>query len=68
MFLALFSLTIAAFLAGAVLGILVLLIVGIRRADRFHLADAPTSHADAIARRILAGVRYPANNDEGEDP
>jgi hypothetical protein len=60
----LFSLAIAVFLAGAVLGILVLLTIGIRRADRTHLSEAPRSHADAVARRILAGVRYPAESDK----
>lgn len=58
MFLALLTLVIAALLAGAALGILALLIIGIRRGDRARLNETPESHSDAIARRILAGVRY----------
>ena len=54
-------------LAGTVLGILAILVTGIHRGDRNHLASAPKSNSDAIARRILVGVRYPAENNEGED-
>jgi len=39
---------------------LAVLIIGIRRADRRHLANAPRSHSEAFARRLLLGVRYPA--------
>jgi len=57
-----------ALLAGVVLGILAVLIIGIRRGDRGHLTNAPGSHSDAFARRILVGVRYPSeSNEEGED-
>lgn len=56
-----------ALLAGVGLGILALLITGIRRGDRSRLANAPGSHPDAIARRLLVGVRYPSDSDEGED-
>ena len=56
-----------ALLAGVGLGILALLITGIRRGDRGHLTNAPGSHPDAIARRLLVGVRYPSDSDEGED-
>jgi hypothetical protein len=63
---ALLTLIIAAFLAGAVLGVFALLITGIRRGDRAHLDDAPASHPDAIARRILAGIRYPAESEEDD--
>jgi hypothetical protein len=55
-----------ALLAGAAAGILVLLIVGIRRGDHAHLADAPRSHPDSIARRILVGVRYPSESEDDE--
>jgi hypothetical protein len=54
-------------LAGAVLGVLAILIVGIRRGDRGHLANAPQSHSDAVARRILVGVRYPSEENGGDD-
>jgi len=51
----------------ATAGILIVLIIGIRRGDRGHLADAPRSQSDAVARRLLVGVRYPAVDDEGAD-
>jgi hypothetical protein len=49
------------------LGILATLIVGIRRGDRGPLTNAPKSHSDALARRILIGVRYPGKDSEGDD-
>jgi hypothetical protein len=39
---------------------LAVLIIGIHRSDRDHLANAPRSHSEAFARRLLLGVRYPA--------
>ena len=66
MFMSLLILIIVAFLAGAVLGILALLVIGIRRGDRAHLNEASGSHSDAIARRILAGVRYPLEDEEDD--
>jgi len=54
-------------LASVALGILVVLIIGIRRGDRGHLSSTPESHSDALARRILVGVRYPRENNEGDD-
>jgi hypothetical protein len=39
---------------------LVVLVIGIQRSDRRHLANAPRSHSEAFARRLLLGVRYPA--------
>jgi len=56
-----------AVLAGVSLGFLAMLIAGIRRGDRAHLANAPGSHADAIARRLLVGVRYPSDSNAGEE-
>ena len=47
--------------------ILAALIIGIHRGDRSHLANKPQSNSDALARRFLVGVRYPAQNDEGTD-
>jgi hypothetical protein len=38
---------------------LVVLIIGIQRGDRRHLASGPRSASDAFARRLLLGVRYP---------
>ena len=52
---------------------LAILIIGIRRGDRRHLSSGPQSNADACARRLLLGVRYPAslsesaNNETGAD-
>jgi hypothetical protein len=43
------------------------LTIGIRRGDRRHLVNAPRTNSDALARRMLVGVRYPAGNTEGED-
>lgn len=39
---------------------LAILIIGIQRGDRRHLASGPRSASDAFARRLLLGVRYPA--------
>ena len=47
--------------------ILAVLTIGIRRGDRGHLTNAPDSHSDAFARRILVGVRYPHESQEGGD-
>lgn len=46
---------------------LALLIIGIRRGDRHHLACAPQSNSDAFARRLLLGVRHPALLPESPD-
>lgn len=54
-------------LAVAAAGILVALIIGIRAGDRAHLASAPRSQSDALARRLLVGVRYPAETGEEAD-
>lgn len=54
-------------LAGLALGTLAVLVIGIRLGDRGHLANAPTSHSDAFARRMLVGVRYPSQDSEGDD-
>jgi hypothetical protein len=45
---------------------LAVLIIGIHRGDRRHLTSAPQSHSDACARRLLLGVRYPAESSEEE--
>jgi hypothetical protein len=39
---------------------LAVLITGIHRGDRRHLASVPRSNSEALARRLLLGVRYPA--------
>lgn len=53
-------------LAAAALGILVLVIIGIHRGDG-RLFNAPETHSDAFARRVLTGVRFGGGNTEGED-
>ena len=47
-------------LAIAATALLAVLIIGINRGDRRHLANAPRSNSEAIARRLLLGVRCPA--------
>jgi hypothetical protein len=46
-------------MAVAITMALTVLIIGIHRGDRHRLATAPRSHSDALARRILIGIRYP---------
>jgi hypothetical protein len=46
---------------------LAVLIIGIRRGDRRHLANTPQSNSDAFARRLLLGVRYPAGGSKESD-
>lgn len=50
-------------LAVSALLLLVVLIIGIHRGDRHHLANAPRGGSDALARRLLVGVRYDAEGD-----
>jgi hypothetical protein len=60
------TLILAAVGAVSTTAILAALIIGIRRADRRHLARGPQSNSDAFARRLLLGVRYSAENSEKE--
>jgi hypothetical protein len=55
-------LALVVFLSGAVTGVLVMLVISIRRDDRAHnLADEPRTHVDAVTRRLLGvGVRTTA--------
>lgn len=46
--------------------VLVVIIIGIHRGDRRHLASGSQSNPDALARRLLLGVRYPASAPESE--
>ena len=63
-------LVLAVFLSGAVVGVFVMLVIGIRRGDRPpHLADEPGTHLDALTRSVLGvGVRTgcPAGSDRAE--
>jgi hypothetical protein len=54
-------------LAVSAAAVFVAVIIGIHRGDRRHLAKTPQSHSDALARRILVGVRYPSNSADGEN-
>lgn len=60
-------LAITGFLGVAATGILATIVIGIRRGDRGHLSNSPGSDADAFARRILVGIRYPRESEKGED-
>ncbi len=59
----------ATFLSGAVLGVLALLIVGIRRSDRGrHLAYGPRTHVEALTRRVLGvGTRSHRHDNDGQE-
>jgi hypothetical protein len=50
-------------IAVAALAVLAVLIIGIHRGDRHHLADAPRRCSDSLARRLLLGVRYPGRTE-----
>jgi hypothetical protein len=62
-------LAIAVFMAGAVFGFFLLIIIGIRRGDRTrHLADAPHTHAEAITRQVLGvGTRNHSRGNADEE-
>ena len=51
-------------LAVSLATLLVVLIIGIHKGDRRHLASGPESRSGALARRLLLGVRYPAASPE----
>jgi len=55
-----------ALLAVAATVIFAVLVAGIRRGDRGHLASKPDSPSSAFARLILVGVRYPSRTEGGE--
>ena len=63
-------LVLAAFLAGAVAGVFVMLVIGIHIGDRVHpLTDEPDARLDALTRSTLGvGVRTsrPAGNDRAK--
>ena len=63
-------LALVVFLSGAVAGVLLMLVIGIRRGDRAgHLADEPATHVDALTRGMLGlGIRTgcPVGNDHTE--
>ena len=62
-------LAVAVFLSGAVLGVLALLIIGIRKGDRArHLADPPHTQVEAVTRRVLGvGTRNQRDGTEDEE-
>ena len=59
-----------AFVSGAILGVLLMVVIGIRSTDRYqHLYDLPRTRSEAASRRLLgSGVTNPAANsdDDGE--
>ena len=69
MALAVAILAVAVFLAGAVLGFLTLIIIGIRRGDHARrLADAPHTQVEAVTRRVLGvGTRNHPDGNPGEE-
>ena len=62
------TLVLAVFLSGAVAGVFILLVIGIRRGDRARLTDEPGTHLDAMTRSVLGvGIRTGCNSGaEGE--
>jgi hypothetical protein len=69
MALAVAILAIAAFLAGAVLAFLTLIIIGIRRGDRARrLADPPRTQIESVTRRVLrVGTRNHPDGNPAEE-
>jgi hypothetical protein len=67
MIFALITFALAMFLCGAAIGVLLLVVLGIRSdAKSEHLTDQPATHREAIARRVLGvGIRS-AKRDESE--
>ena len=63
-------LVLAVFLSGAVAGVFVMVVIGIRISDRVHhLTDEPGTHLDALTRSVLGvGVRtgHTAGNSSAE--
>jgi hypothetical protein len=57
MILPFYAMAIMAALSGAAIGTFALLIIGIRKGDRGHLALAPRSSSETVARRCLVTVR-----------
>lgn len=66
MTLSIWMLALAVFLSGAVAGVFIVLVIGIRIGDRtHHLTGEPGTRLDAFTRRVLGvGVRTGAS--EGE--
>jgi hypothetical protein len=57
MFTPICALAIMAALSGATITTFALLVIGIHKGDRGHLANAPQSRCDAFSRRCLIGIR-----------
>lgn len=69
MALAVAILAVAVFLAGAVVGFLALIIIGIRRGGRARrLADLPRTQMESVTRRVLGvGTRNHPDGNAGEE-
>ena len=63
------TLVLAVFLSGVAIGVLVMLVIGIRRGDRARrLADEPGTRLDAVTRRMLGvGVRISGSAGDSRD-
>jgi hypothetical protein len=65
-------LLLAAFVLGVILGVLLMVVIGIRSTSRYqHLYELPSTRAEAASRRLLgSGVTTPPaysdDDDEGE--
>lgn len=58
---------VTAFLSGAALAMLVMIVVGIRKADRpRHLPPAPTTPLDAVTRSLLKAGTWPNRPGPGD--
>jgi hypothetical protein len=57
------ALAIMAALTGAAIMTFAILVIGIRKGDRGHLANAPRSGCDAFSRRCLIGIRGNSRED-----
>ena len=57
MFSPIWALAIMAALSGAAVTTFALLVIGIHKGDRGHLANAPRSRCDALSRHCLVGIR-----------
>jgi hypothetical protein len=58
MFPVIITIAIPAALSGIAASAFAVIVAGIRQADRGPLTSDSASHADAIARRVVGGVRY----------
>jgi hypothetical protein len=58
MFPVIITIAIPVALSGIAASAFAVIVAGIRQGDRTPLTSDPAGHADAIARRVVGGVRY----------